>query len=294
MCVLTMLLQYGIFFFPSFFLEKFTNIGLIPRHVPLPPLIPTPHLQTSIFYYADKMLYNIETNKMVSSDLLPLLTVNGCRLCLSLVVLWYCPMIFSLSAEKVYAYFSFSRATADERCINEYTKGITNFLKHIVVMACNVVLGFVLIALPMTYYYAIQDSPGYGPGYAILAFGTSFMGDTAGYFIGGRFGSHKVFGPISPSKTLEGVLGNYAVTIATAVAMATAHHSTLSPFHIVAEANKNSHTHSPSPARPHSHTPLPPRQDVANTARSVCARCRCDWGPSLFCRAVWRYDGEFV
>ncbi|HZP91514.1 MAG TPA: phosphatidate cytidylyltransferase [Burkholderiales bacterium] len=53
----------------------------------------------------------------------------------------------------------------------------------------------------------------------LLTLGVVWISDTAAYFIGGRFGRHKLAPQISPGKTVEGLLGAYAVVVAYAAAV---------------------------------------------------------------------------
>jgi phosphatidate cytidylyltransferase len=46
-----------------------------------------------------------------------------------------------------------------------------------------------------------------GRGFLLLLFLTVFFGDTAAFFVGSRFGRHKLASKLSPKKTLEGSVG---------------------------------------------------------------------------------------
>lgn len=56
-----------------------------------------------------------------------------------------------------------------------------------------------------------------GPGYVVLCFVLSWIGDTGGYFAGRAFGKHKLYEAVSPKKTVEGAIGGVLATAAGAV-----------------------------------------------------------------------------
>jgi len=53
----------------------------------------------------------------------------------------------------------------------------------------------------------------------LLFFGTIWLGDSGAYYVGRRFGRHKMSPRISPNKTWEGLAGGTAATLAAAVAL---------------------------------------------------------------------------
>jgi phosphatidate cytidylyltransferase len=53
-----------------------------------------------------------------------------------------------------------------------------------------------------------------GFSFVIVAFALTWCYDTGAFFIGSKFGKHKIFPAISPGKTLEGALGGIAFSIA--------------------------------------------------------------------------------
>jgi phosphatidate cytidylyltransferase len=46
-----------------------------------------------------------------------------------------------------------------------------------------------------------------GPGFVLLTMFLAWLSDTGGYFVGRRFGRHKLYPAVSPNKTVEGALG---------------------------------------------------------------------------------------
>jgi len=65
---------------------------------------------------------------------------------------------------------------------------------------------------------AIFDRP-YGGSWVILTLLFSFLSDTAGYFVGRKWGKHKLSPIVSPKKTIEGALGGLAAGLASGVFM---------------------------------------------------------------------------
>mgnify|MGYP001864187374 FL=1 len=63
----------------------------------------------------------------------------------------------------------------------------------------------------LTYLNAIDSV--YGLFYLILAFCGAWIGDTGAYFVGSRFGKHKLAPEISPKKTIEGAIGGILTTM---------------------------------------------------------------------------------
>jgi len=53
----------------------------------------------------------------------------------------------------------------------------------------------------------------------LLFFGTIWLGDSGAYYVGRRFGRHKMSPRISPNKTWEGLAGGTAATLVAAVAL---------------------------------------------------------------------------
>jgi len=58
-----------------------------------------------------------------------------------------------------------------------------------------------------------------GFGYVVLYYGLAEVNDSAAYLVGSSIGRHKIFPRLSPNKTVEGVLGGVAATIAVAFAL---------------------------------------------------------------------------
>jgi phosphatidate cytidylyltransferase len=83
----------------------------------------------------------------------------------------------------------------------------------------NVIAGFVYLSLPGSCLLKLvelapADVHRAAPIYFCLA--TLFLGDTGAYFVGVRFGKHKLFPKVSPKKSLEGSLGGLAASALTA------------------------------------------------------------------------------
>jgi phosphatidate cytidylyltransferase len=65
---------------------------------------------------------------------------------------------------------------------------------------------------------AIFDRP-YGGSWVILTLLFSFLSDTAGYFVGRKWGKHKLSPVVSPKKTIEGAVGGLAAGLLSGVLM---------------------------------------------------------------------------
>ena len=52
-----------------------------------------------------------------------------------------------------------------------------------------------------------RDQGSAGPGYVLMTLMFAWMADTGAYFVGRRFGRHKLYQAVSPKKTLEGFMG---------------------------------------------------------------------------------------
>lgn len=65
---------------------------------------------------------------------------------------------------------------------------------------------------------AIFDRP-YGGSWVILTLLFSFLSDTAGYFVGRKWGKHKLSPVVSPKKTIEGSIGGLAAGLLSGVLM---------------------------------------------------------------------------
>lgn len=67
-------------------------------------------------------------------------------------------------------------------------------------------LGFIYIVFLFGFLFPIVSWPQVGRSYLLLLFLTVFIGDTAAYFIGSRWGKKKLASKVSPGKTQEGAL----------------------------------------------------------------------------------------
>ena len=77
----------------------------------------------------------------------------------------------------------------------------------------NQSLGFVYIVMMFGFLFSIVSWPDTGRPYSILLFLIVFVGDTAAYFGGMKFGKRKLASEISPKKTIEGSVSALAASV---------------------------------------------------------------------------------
>ena len=82
-------------------------------------------------------------------------------------------------------------------------------------MAFTVLGGFYIIVLGVQLLQVIH----LGPYYALFLFGVVWIYDSAAYFIGTAIGRHKLLKPVSPKKSIEGLLGGLAVVAVAALVL---------------------------------------------------------------------------
>jgi len=69
-------------------------------------------------------------------------------------------------------------------------------------------------------YLMLLMKPPYGHGWVLLALLSVFAADTSAYFVGRRFGRHRLAPRISPNKTWEGTVGAVVGAVAASVGLA--------------------------------------------------------------------------
>ena len=79
--------------------------------------------------------------------------------------------------------------------------------------AGRVILGILYIPLLMAHFILIRQTQS-GVLWIFFILVMAFAGDTAAYYIGRRFGKHKLLPEVSPGKTVEGTIGLVAGSIA--------------------------------------------------------------------------------
>ncbi len=68
-------------------------------------------------------------------------------------------------------------------------------------------LGFLFVALPLSITIPIITSKPWGPGWILWLVLVMWAGDTGAFYLGTRFGRHKLYPKVSPKKSVEGVAG---------------------------------------------------------------------------------------
>ncbi|MFI5025765.1 MAG: phosphatidate cytidylyltransferase [Solirubrobacterales bacterium] len=72
-------------------------------------------------------------------------------------------------------------------------------------------LGIVWIGIPLVHAVLLRDLPHHGAALLIDVLVGTFAADTGAYATGRAFGSHKIAPSLSPSKTLEGLVGGFLI-----------------------------------------------------------------------------------
>ncbi len=72
-------------------------------------------------------------------------------------------------------------------------------------------LGIFWIGIPLAHAILLRDLPAHGGALMVDVLVGTFVADTAAYATGRMFGSHRVAPNISPNKTIEGLIGGFAI-----------------------------------------------------------------------------------
>lgn len=72
-------------------------------------------------------------------------------------------------------------------------------------------LGIVWIGIPLVHAVLLRDLPDHGAALLVDVLVGTFVTDTAAYATGRMFGSHRIAPSLSPSKTLEGLVGGFLI-----------------------------------------------------------------------------------
>ncbi len=98
---------------------------------------------------------------------------------------------------------------------------LTDYKKSFSLVGGNL-LGFVFVALPLSVSLPIIKWHPYGRGWVLWLVLVVWAGDTGAYYLGTRFGKHKLYPRVSPKKSLEGVVGGLVSALAVGVLAALA------------------------------------------------------------------------
>ena len=79
-------------------------------------------------------------------------------------------------------------------------------------------LGVAYVAFLGGFFVALREGPS-GLGLTLFTLGCTWAFDTAGFFVGGAVGRHRLAPGISPGKTVEGLLGGVAGALAAALGL---------------------------------------------------------------------------
>jgi phosphatidate cytidylyltransferase len=81
----------------------------------------------------------------------------------------------------------------------------------VVIAMGTTVLGAVWIGLPLVHAVLLRDLPDHGAALLIDVLVGTFATDTGAYATGRMFGSHRIAPDLSPNKTIEGLVGGFAI-----------------------------------------------------------------------------------
>jgi phosphatidate cytidylyltransferase len=84
--------------------------------------------------------------------------------------------------------------------------------------ASQALFGVYYFGILGSYFFLIRDM-GNGSWFLLLLLAATWTYDTGGYVAGNLWGKHKLFPPVSPYKTWEGVAGGAALCVATVLAL---------------------------------------------------------------------------
>ena len=79
----------------------------------------------------------------------------------------------------------------------------------------HAVVGILYVGVLAPHFVWLRNVDADGPLWIIFVLAIGMLGDTGGYFVGHRFGRHKLVPRVSPGKTVEGAVG---ITVASLVA----------------------------------------------------------------------------
>lgn len=71
--------------------------------------------------------------------------------------------------------------------------------------ATHNLLGVMYVAIPLSFLWLVRDE--FGLMWSLFGIGITWLTDSGAYFVGSRWGKHKLVPKISPNKTVEGSLG---------------------------------------------------------------------------------------
>ncbi len=80
--------------------------------------------------------------------------------------------------------------------------------------------GLLLVAFPLTFAIRLHHIPSFGPALLFFVLVTTWIGDTAAYFVGRTIGKHKLASVLSPNKTWEGAIASIVGAMLVAFAFA--------------------------------------------------------------------------
>ena len=85
-----------------------------------------------------------------------------------------------------------------------------NIRKEFVSRFCILFLGFVYVSVSFFSLIVLREELGFG--FTLLIFSAVWICDSAAFFVGRRFGKHKLAPKTSPNKTIEGAIGGMLFT----------------------------------------------------------------------------------
>ena len=114
-----------------------------------------------------------------------------------------------------------------------FAMGSLSDYKKVFTLVGGNITGLVFVALPLSTFIPIVLLPGFGRGLVLWLILVVWGGDTGAFYIGTRYGKHKLYPRVSPKKSIEGVLGGMFSAVCVAEVTSLVIHTGLRMYEII-------------------------------------------------------------